>query len=441
VSAPKLQAPRGTHDLLPEQAPARRRLEERARSILEGAGYERIETPAFEATELFARGVGSSTDIVQKEMYTFEDSSGRSLTLRPEGTAPVCRAYVEHGMHKLRQPVKLWYLSSFFRYERAQAGRQRQFWQVGAEALGSHEPAVDAESIVLLAELLGEMGVADRRLRLSSLGGHDARAEYRERLQQHLRANAQSLAGEVRERIELNPLRAFDSEHEGTRAVMATAPRLLDHLSREDAEHFAEVRALLDEAGLAYEVDATLVRGLDYYTRTVFEFTSDALGAQSGVGGGGRYDGLVEMIKSPSSAPGPATPGMGWAAGIERILLAGQAPAAGRSAVDLYVAVAASGSPVRTAFRVLHEARGAGLAAQMELAGRSLKNQLAHAARLDARYVAIVGSSEGPGAGRSAETVLLKAETVLLKDMQGVKEETLPSDAVVHAVLRGLRDL
>ncbi len=432
LSAPKLKAPRGTHDLLPEQASARARVEAAARSILEGAGYERIETPCFEATELFARGVGSSTDIVQKEMYTFEDGAGRSLTLRPEGTAPVCRAYVEHGMHKLRQPVKLWYLSSFFRYERAQAGRQRQFWQVGAEALGSQEPAVDAESIVLLAELLGELGISGGlSLRLSSLGSPESRAEYGARLREHLRANEESLASEVRERIDLNPLRAFDSEHEGTRAAMASAPRLLDFLGAQDAEHFAEVRALLDEAGVAYEVDSTLVRGLDYYTRTVFEFTSQALGAQSGVGGGGRYDGLVEQLG------GPATPGMGWAAGIERILLAGQLPASGSQAIDLYVAFedrgsdplegAPEGSPVggsRAAFGVLSAARGAGLRAQMELAGRSLKNQLGHANRLGARYVAIVGGEE-----------------TTLKDMQGGGQETISTDTVVHAVLRGLRDL
>jgi histidyl-tRNA synthetase len=459
--------------VLPEQAPARARVEEAARRVLEGAGYERIETPTFESTELFARGVGASTDIVQKEMYTFEDGSGRSLTLRPEGTAPVCRAYVEHGMHKLRQPVKLWYASSFFRYERAQAGRQRQFWQVGAEALGSEEPAVDAESIVLLARLLEELGVAEVRLRLSSLGGREARAEYRERLQAHLRANEAQLAEEVRERIELNPLRAFDSEHPGTRAVMASAPRLLEHLNPEDKAHFAEVRALLDEAGVSYEIDPTLVRGLDYYTRTVFELTSDALGAQSGVGGGGRYDGLVAELG------GPPTPGMGWAAGIERILLAGQAPAAGTTAIDLYIAfekhfdedpprgvgsgvrvgagepaatagarpterepgdrgapegastdrgTAERSTPARVAFRVLHEARGAGLTAQMELGGRSLKNQLAHAARLGALYVAIVG------AGGSAE------ETTL-KDMQARTEQEIPTETVVHTALRGLRDL
>ncbi len=491
MSAPKLTAPRGTHDVLGEQARARARVEERARALLEGAGYERIETPTFEATELFARGVGASTDIVRKEMYTFEDASGRSLTLRPEGTAPVCRAYVEHGMHKQRQPVKWWYMSSFFRYERAQAGRQRQFWQVGAEALGSEDPAVDAESIVLLTTLLDDLGVANTRLRLSSLGGPDARAEYRERLQAHLRAHEAELAPEVRERIDLNPLRAWDSEHEGTRAAMASAPHLLDHLSPEDAAHFAEVRALLDEAGVAYEIDATLVRGLDYYTRTVFELTSDALGAQSGVGGGGRYDGLVEMIKGPPTpgppTPGPPTPGMGWAAGIERILLAGAKPATGPAAIDLYIAykdldedphkggrvgvrmsarppgkpaatlstesagpsmaggradtrsaqseqqAETGGEPARrpaarAAFGLLHEARSAGLTAQMELAGRSLKNQLGHAERLGARYVAIVGGADG-------------VEETVLEDMQARTQDEIPTETVVHAVLRGLRDL
>jgi histidyl-tRNA synthetase len=417
LSAPKFKAPRGTYDVLPEQAETRAALETRARTILEAAGYERIETPAFEATELFTRGVGEATDIVRKEMFTFEDGGGRSLTLRPEGTAPVCRAYVEHGMHKRRQPVKLWYLSSFFRHERAQAGRYREFWQVGAEALGSEDPAVDAESITLLSRLLGEMGVREIRLRLSSLGSADARAGYRELLQSHLRARAGELSEDVRSRIELNPLRAFDSEHEGTRAVMQSAPRLLDHLSAEDVEHFAEVRELLDEAAVRYEVDTTLVRGLDYYTRTVFEFTSDALGAQSGVGGGGRYDGLVERLG------GRPTPGMGWAAGVERILLAGDGVAAGASPVEVFVAIDGEAAR-RAAFGLLEAARSAGLRAQMELAGRSLKGQLGQADALGARYVAIVEDG-----------------ATVLKDMQDGGQERMATDTVVHAVLRGLRTL
>jgi histidyl-tRNA synthetase len=425
LSEPKLKAPRGTFDVLGEQAAARTALEARARAILEGAGYERIETPAFEATELFQRGVGESTDIVRKEMFTFEDAAGRSLTLRPEGTAPVCRAYIEHGMHKRRQPVKLWYLSSFFRHERAQAGRYRQFWQVGAEALGSDDPAVDAESITLLAALLREMEVTAVTLRLSSLGSAEARSEYRERLQEHLRTNRDSLSDDVRSRIDVNPLRAFDSDHPGTARVMESAPRLLEHLSKEDAEHFVQVRALLDAAKVPYEVDSTLVRGLDYYTRTVFEFTSAALGAQSGVGGGGRYDRLVEQLG------GPATPGMGWAAGIERILLAGQPSELGQppavTALELFVAREDPGAPTATrAFTLVEEARSAGLAAQMDLGRRSLKGQLGAAKDLGARYLAIVG---GDGA------------LTTLKDMQGGGQRELPTDAIVHAVLRAHHDL
>ena len=429
----QIKAPRGTFDVLAEQAGVRASLEQSARKLLEGAGYERIETPVLEATELFARGVGASTDIVQKEMFTLQDGGGRSLTLRPEGTAPICRAYVEHGMHKRKQPVKLWYLSSFFRHERAQAGRYRQFWQVGAEALGSDDPAVDAESIVLLAALLGELGVRELRLRLSSLGSSESRAAYRELLQAHLRAHEASLSEEVRGRIGLNPLRAFDSDHEGTRRVMASAPRLLDHLDEDDAEHFAQVRELLDVAEVPYEVDPTLVRGLDYYTRTVFEFTSDALGAQSGVGGGGRYDGLVEKIKGISTAgassggpttPGPSTPGIGWAAGIERILLAGEPAPVAASPLDLFVALGEGGEIRKAGFGVLGSARSAGLTAQMELAGRSLKGQLGLANSLGARYVAIV-----------------EGEETVLKDMQGAGQETLATDTVVHAVLRALRDL
>ncbi len=415
MSDAKIKAPRGTFDVLGEQVPARLAIESRARSILGGAGYERIETPTFESTELFARGVGASTDIVSKEMFTLEDGGGRSLTLRPEGTAPVCRAYVEHGMHKRRQPVKLWYLSSFFRHERAQAGRYRQFWQVGAEAIGSADPAVDAEGIALLERLLEELGVREIRLRLSSLGTPETRSEYRELLQAHLRANESRLSEEVRGRIELNPLRAFDTDHPGTREVMQSAPLLIDHLDAADLEHFAELRELLDEANVKYEVDPTLVRGLDYYTRTVFEFTSDALGAQSGVAGGGRYDRLVSQLG------GPETPGMGWAAGIERILLAGEPTHAAAPPVELFIALDGVDRPLRrSAFGLLNEARAAGLAAQMELGGRSLKGQLGQASALGARFVAIVGGS---------------GETVL-KDMQGGEQQTLATNAVIHAVLR-----
>ena len=412
--SPRIQAPRGTFDVLGDDALARTRFEEHARRILEGAGYARIETPAFEATELFARGVGESTDVVQKEMYTIDEGPSESLTLRPEGTAPVCRAYLEHGMHKLPQPVKLWYLSSFFRRERPQAGRFRQFWQLGAEAIGSDDPAVDAELILLLSELLETLGARGLRLRLSSLGTPATREQYRAELQDYLRAHEAELSADVRSRIDLNPLRAFDADHPGTRRVMEAAPLLLDRINAEDAEHFATVRERLDAVGVGYEVDPTLVRGLDYYTRTVFEFTSDALGAQSGVGGGGRYDGLIEVIG------GAPTPGMGWAAGIERILLASPAAPVAPPPLDLYVAYAGPQHGAE-AFRLAADARRAGHSARLELGGRSLKGQLKQADRAGARYVAILGD-----------------EGTALKDMESGEQKTVETETVMHHIRGGL---
>ncbi len=413
-----IQAPKGTFDVLPPDAERRSVLETQARKILGAAGYKRIETPVFESTELFARGVGEATDIVQKEMYTFDDDGGRSLTLRPEGTAPVCRAYIEHGMHKLSQPVKFWYLESFFRTEQPQKGRYRQFWQVGAEAIGTDAPETDAELIVLLAELLEAMVVKGVHLRLSSLGSPETRLEYRERLTGYLHEHEDQLAPEVRSRIDLNPLRAFDSSHPGTRSVMGGAPKLLDQLSLEDQEHFTAVRELLDAADVRYEIDPTLVRGIDYYTRTLFEFTSDALGAQSAVGGGGRYDRLIEQIG------GSPTPGCGWASGVERILLAGaQAPIA-PDPVDLFIALPVHETSSATgAFVLSREARRAGLAAQLELAGRSLKGQLKYADRIGARFVAIVGSD-----GEAT-----------LRDMSSGDQTEVPLSAVIATVLRGSR--
>jgi histidyl-tRNA synthetase len=400
---------RGTYDVLGDDARAHAALEAMAARIFERAGYARIETPTFEATELFARGVGQSTDIVQKEMYTLPEDG---ITLRPEGTAPVCRAYLEHGMHKLPQPVKLWYWGPFFRRERPQKGRFRQFWQVGTEAIGSDDPAVDAEIILLLAELLEAAGTREVRLRLGSLGTPETRAEYRTELQAYLRSHEHDLSEEVRARIDLNPLRAFDADHPGTKRVMASAPLLMDRLNPDDREHFEGVKSMLDAAGVAYEIDPTLVRGIDYYTRTLFEFTSDALGAQSGVGGGGRYDGLIEELG------GPHTPGMGFAAGVERILLASAPPPTAPPPLDLYVAYAKQ--ELRdAAFTLAADARRAGLSARLELGGRSLKGQLKQADRAGARYVAILGD-----------------EGASLKDMESGEQRTVEPDQVITHVAR-----
>jgi histidyl-tRNA synthetase len=312
-------------------------------------------------------------------------------------------------MHKLAQPVKLSYVGPFFRHERPQAGRYRQFHQLGLECIGTDSPLADAEAIMLLSDLLGELGVPGVELRLGSLGSLAARQEYLEALRAHLRAHEGELSGDVRERIDLNPLRAFDSDHEGTRAVMASAPTIVDSLSAEDAEHFAEVRALLEAAGIDYVVDKTLVRGLDYYTRTIFSFVCDALGAQSEIGGGGRYDGLIEQLG------GPATPAVGWAAGIERILLAldEEPEPEGR---DAFVAIA-DPSQRQRAMALAVELRHAGLAAEVDLAGRGLKGQLKHANRIGARKVLILeadGSAElrdmDTGQQRPADTANLVDE-------------------------------
>ena len=403
----KLQAPRGTFDVLPADAAPRQAVEQAAQRILEAAGYRRIETPAFETTELFARGVGEATDIVQKEMFSFEDYS-----LRPEGTAPVCRAYLEHGMHKLAQPVKLWYLGPYFRHERPQAGRYRQFWQVGAEAIGSDDPSVDAEIIVLLHALLGELGARELRLRIASLGTPASRAGYRELLQAYLREHADQLSQETRGRIDLNPLRAFDAKDPGTQQVMEGAPRLADHLDDDDRAHFDAVTELLSRAGVEWELDDRLVRGLDYYTRTIFEFTSEALGAQSGVGGGGRYDGLVEQLG------GPPTPGCGFAAGVERMLMAAEERPQPQPGCDLFLAW--EPTERADAFALATEGRRAGLAAQLDLAGRSIKGQMKQADRAGARYVAI-----------------LYPDGTVLRDMDSGQEEKVEREGVVAGVLKG----
>ncbi|HEX2360269.1 MAG TPA: histidine--tRNA ligase [Solirubrobacterales bacterium] len=377
----RIKAPRGTFDVLPEQQAARRRIEETARGLLEEAGYGRIDTPVFEETELFARGVGEATEVVQKQMFTFEDQGGRSLTLRPEATAAICRAYIEHGMQTRPQPVKLWSSGPFFRHERPQAGRYRQFHQIDAEAIGSDSPLVDAELILLVWDLITRLGVEGVELRLGSLGSPEARAAYAEELRSFLRGREGELAKEVRDRIDLNPLRAFDSADEGTQAVMADAPLLLDRLEGEDAARVAAVRELLDRAGVPYKVDATMVRGLDYYAHTIFELHCDRLGAQSQVGGGGRYDGLIEALG------GPATPASGWAVGVERLALAlGEEDRP--PTVDVFI-VADEGARER-ALALATELRRAGISTDLDLAGRSLKGQMKQADRSGARQAVLL---------------------------------------------------
>lgn len=403
-----IKAPKGTFDVLPAAADGYARVEEVAGGILRRAGYRRIATPIFESTDLFSRGVGESTDIVAKEMYSFDDGGGRSMTLRPEGTASVCRAYVEHGMHKLQQPVRLWYSGPFFRHEAPQAGRHRQFHQIGAEAFGSDRPELDAEAVLLLAEVLEACGVEGVRLRLGTLGSTEARLQWREQLASYLRANEDRLSSEVRERIDSNPLRAFDSSDPSTQDVMKEAPLLLDQLMGEDLEHFETVKALLESAGVPFEVDPRLVRGLDYYCRTVFEFTSDKLGAQSGVGGGGRYDGLVELIG------GQPAPAIGWAAGVERILIASGEASEPSESCDVLV-VSADESMLAESFSIVDQLRKTGLSARLEVGGRSIKASFKHADKIGARAVAIVepDSIQLKDLGSSEQVVLSSPQDLI----------------------------
>jgi histidyl-tRNA synthetase len=390
----EIRAPKGTYDLLPAAAARRDDIVATAAAVFAAYGYRHVVTPEFEETGLFERGVGTATDVVRKEMYTFSDRGDRSLTLRPEGTAPVCRAYLEHGMHKLPQPVKLWYYAPMFRYERPQAGRFREHYQLGAEAIGSADPFVDAEIVGLLGQMLGELGVGGLRLLVNSMGDDVCRPPYVARLREYLTAHEAQLCPECRERVQLNPLRTFDCKQEACQAVLATAPHLVDHLCDDCREHFDTVQRLLARVGFEAQVDFRLVRGLDYYTRTTFEFQSDALDfAQSAVGGGGRYDGLIEQIG------GPPTPGVGFGSGLERIALAMPDEGGGGEAIDAYLVCADEGARDDAFALAQRLRRELLLEVEMDFAGRSTKGQLKQAARTGAEVGVLLGLPDMP-AGR-----------------------------------------
>ena len=421
--AEPILAPKGTFDILPEQQTVRRWVIASAEEVFQRYGYRRIDTPMFEETRLFTRGVGESTDIVRKEMYTFEDQGGRSMTLRPEGTAPVARAYVEHGMHTLAQPVKLYYHCPMFRYESPQSGRYRQHYQLGVEAIGSHAPEIDAEVIGVLAALYGELGLVDLDLRLNSMGCSDCRPEYSAALRVFLESSAASLCQECEERSRLNPMRVFDCKVASCRSALQAAPRLYQHLCEPCAEHYREVQRCLGVQGIAFHQDHTLVRGLDYYTRTTFEFQSGLLGAQSGVGGGGRYDNLVEAIG------GPPVPGVGFGTGVERLLMAisrsnVETPAPAAPVIYLVALTAEARSQV---FALAHEARSLGLAADLDYIGRTAKGQMKQAGRSGARYAFILGHQE------------IRDGVVTVRELSTGEETTVPRTEVVSRVAQGSR--
>ena len=353
--------------------------------------YRRIQTPVFEDTELFARTSGQGSDVVSKEMYTFTDRSERSLTLRPDATAPISRAYLEHGLYREPQPQKLYTVASIYRYGRPQRGRFREHWQLSVEAIGSEDPALDAEVIQLYAALLDRLGVTEYRLELNSIGDSKCRPAYVERLRDWLEAHAEELDEETREQARRNPLRALDNfaaKPPHVREVLAQAPAIGDALCDECREHFAAVRRYLDAYGVAYELVPTLVRGLDYYTRTTFEFIGPEHGAQSTICGGGRYDGLIAEIG------GPPTPALGFGAGIERLLIAlEQADVQPPDPDDVEVFIATEeGAPRELVLRWLEELRAHGIAADTDYAGRSLKGQLRQAGRLGASTIVIVSA-------------------------------------------------
>ncbi|MBO8199889.1 histidine--tRNA ligase [Streptomyces smyrnaeus] len=416
------KAPKGTYDLLPPDSAKYLAVRDAICAPLRRSGYGYVETPGFESVELFARGVGESTDIVTKEMYTLTTKGGDELALRPEGTASVLRAALEANLHKAGNlPVKLWYSGSYYRYERPQKGRYRHFSQVGAEALGTEDPTLDAELIILAYDAYRSLGLSGFRLLLNSLGDRTCRPVYRAALQDFLRGL--ELDEDTRARIEINPLRVLDDKRESVRRQLAEAPMMRDHLCEECKAFHEEVRALLTEAGVPFEDDPRLVRGLDYYTRTTFEFVHDGLGSQSAIGGGGRYDGLSEMIG------GPALPSVGWALGVDRTVLALEAEGVELElapATELF-AVPIGDEARRRLFGLVTELRREGVAADLAYGGKGMKNAMKSANRSGARFALLLGERD------------LAEGVAQLKDLTSGEQTALPLDRVVAEVRANLR--
>jgi histidyl-tRNA synthetase len=379
------EAPKGTHDVLPSEWPRWQRVLGEAESLLRAFGYERITVPTFEETELFARTSGEVSDVVNKEMYTFTDRGERSLTLRPEATAGICRAYVEHGLHREPQPVKVWTVAPMFRYAQPQKGRFREFWQLDVEAIGSDDPGLDAELLHLQSLLFERLGV-EAELRLNSIGCRACRPAYVAELEAWLDAHEAELDEDARHKRRTSPLRVFDTKNPHLAALLESAPAITDALCPECAEHYAVVRATLDALGVAYTEDKRLVRGLDYYTRTAWEFIGGGLGAQDTVSGGGRYDYLIEEIG------GSPTPAVGFASGIERIVLSLEEQGSESEDQSMDVFVASDGADRTQLLATVGRLRAKGLAVETDYAGRSLKGQLKQAGRLRARVTVIAGA-------------------------------------------------
>jgi histidyl-tRNA synthetase len=405
----RFEAPRGTYDILPSEQPLWQWAKGEMEAVCGLYGYRRIDTPAFEDTDLIARTSGGGSDVVQKETYTFTDRGGRSLTLRPEATAPICRAYLQHGLHREPQPQKLYTIGPMWRYERPQKGRYREHWQLSVEAIGTDDPAIDAEVIQLYAELLRRMGVTQYTLELNSIGDRNCRPAYIEQLSAWLDAHEQELDEEARAKRATSPLRVFDVKSERVQKLLADAPKIGDSLCDACREHYARVREFLDAYAVGYELSPTLVRGLDYYTRTTFEFRDEAIGAKDTICGGGRYDGLIEEIG------GPPTPAIGFGAGVERLLLSIEGTRAEQEPVDVFFVLEETADR-RRVLPLLAELRRRGLRAEMDYGGRSAKGQFTQAGRL-----------------RSGRTVVVNGDQATVRERRG-PEWTAPLDDVVERI-------
>lgn len=412
------QAPRGTADLLPEEQKYRRYIESRAVALAQSYGYGRIDSPVFEDAGLFVRSVGEGTDIVEKEMYTFEDRGGDLVTLRPEGTAPVCRAYLEHGMHNLPQPVRMYYFCPVFRYERPQAGRFRQHHQFGVEVLGDPNPAVDAEVIELAWRLMHSLGLTDIQLFINSIGDKESRPAYVQQLKSYYSERYENLCGDCRNRLDRNPLRLLDCKVLGCRAMGEEAPKSVDHLDPDSLDHWERLKSYLSAMQIPFEVDHRLVRGLDYYSRTVFEIQPVEAGAQSTICGGGRYDGLMEQLG------GRPTPGIGFGSGLERLTL--NLKRSGVEVPDLpapsYLVANVGDAARLPALELASRIRQAGAGAILSSGSRALRGQMRQANALGIPYVVILGDDE------------IGRDEVVIRDMGTSTQQTIPTTEFLQSL-------
>lgn len=413
-------APKGTKDMMPDQAYKWHYLEKKFAEICEKYGFMEIRTPVFEHTELFKRGVGDTTDIVQKEMYTFNDLGNRSITLRPEGTSPVVRAYVEHKEFAGIQPNKYYYNIPCFRYEKPQSGRLREFHQFGVETFGSSDMMADAEIIAIGYEFIKEMGITDVELRINSVGCPECRKKHREALKDFLAPKYDELCDTCKGRFNTNPMRILDCKSPIDQELVKGAPMMLDFLCDDCREAFEDLKKNLEAMGIEYVVDPKIVRGLDYYTKTAFEFVTTKIGAQGTVCGGGRYDGLVEEIG------GPSTPGVGWGMGKERILMTMEACGSKiEEPVGADVFIAFMGERGKAAgLRLMSELRSKGLKVQMDVMGRNLKNQFKHANRVNAKKTVVIGDNE------------LDENKLTIKDMATAEQTTVPFDKIADELVK-----